>query len=362
MPFRSLVLGALAGLFWITAPASAAEPKDCAPHDDLHFICGLAQPEDLVRVGTTRWVIASGYSNDRGGLFLIDTDAKTAHKLTLGDVIHAHHNPIYPDCNEPPAAAHFGAHGLSLRARAGGQWTLHVVGHGGREAIEIFDVRSARGAAPQLSWIGCVRMPAAAGTFANSVTSLSDGTIYATVLARPGTNFQQIFDGEPTGDVYRWSVGSSGFELVPGLSLSADNGITVSLDETELFVVASGTKDLVAVSRADPSHPLRVAHFPTFTPDNVHYGPDAELIIAGQREDEPSCGGPPKMVNGVPNIASCERGSIVVLVNPKTMAVRMFYDGRPNPGFSGVATGLVIGKQLWLSSFYENRVAYLTLP
>jgi hypothetical protein len=40
----------------------------------------------------------------------------------------------------------------------------------------------------------------------------------------------------------------------------------------------------------------------------------------------------------------------------------MLYDGRPNPGFSGAATGLVIGKQLWLSSFYENRVAYLTLP
>jgi hypothetical protein len=205
-------------------------------------------------------------------------------------------------------------------------------------------------------------MPAAAGAATNSVTALPDGTIYATVLNRTGTSFQQIFDGQPTGDVYQWRVGSAQFERVPGLSLSGDNGITVSADGRELFVVASGTKELMAVSRADPSHPLRVAHFASFTPDNVHYGPNGQLIVAGMRENEPGCGGPPKMVNGQPNIASCNRGSIVVLVDPKTMAVQVLYDGSVNPAFSGVATGLVIGKELWLSSFSANRVAYVDLP
>ena len=157
-------------------------------------------------------------------------------------------------------------------------------------------------------------------------------------------------------------MGSAQFERVPGLSLSGDNGISVSADGRELFVIASGSRTLTAVSRADPSQPLRVAHFTTFSPDNVHNGPDGQLIVAGMRDDEPGCGGPPRVVNGQPNIFTCNRGSIVVLVDPRTMAIHVLYDGRVNPVFSGVATGLVIGKELWLSSFTTDRVAYVELP
>jgi hypothetical protein len=344
------------------APAWGGEAS-CADSRDLHFVCGLSHPEDLVRIPATKWIIASGNSNEGGGLFLIDSKAKTAQKLNLGVEIHAHHDAKYPACAEPPAAASFGAHGLSFRPTGSRDATLYVVGHGGREAIEVFNVHSNADAAPQLQWTGCVKMPAAgAGTATNSVTSLADGTIYATVLDRPGTTFQQIFDGQPTGDVYRWKVGDEQFERLPGLSLSGDNGITASMDGSELFVVASGGKELVAVSRADTNHELGVAHFKGFTPDNVHYGPNGQLIVAGMRDDEPTCGGPPKMVNGQPNIASCSRGSIVVLVDPKTLAVRTLYDGALSPTFSGVATGLVVGKELWLSSFSADRVAYTTLP
>lgn len=362
MPLRLITLCLLAGLRFLTTPATAADPADCNVRGDLHFVCGVAHPEDLVLVPGTKWIITGGMSNDAGGLFLVDSQAKSLHKLSLGDLIQTRHDARYPDCNDPPAAGSFGAHGLSLLRRSAQQLTLYVVGHGGREAIEVFDVRSAGAAPPMVAWIGCVKMPAAAGTATNAVTALPDGTIYATVLNRPGTSFQQIFDGQPTGDVYQWRVGSAQFERVPGLSLSGDNGITASADGRELFVIASGTKELSAVSRADPSHPLRVAHFTTFTPDNVHYGPNGQLIVAGMRENEPGCGGPPKMVNGQPNIGSCNRGSIVALVNPKTMAVHVLYDGSMNPAFSGVATGLVVGKELWLSSFSANRVAYVELP
>jgi len=362
LPLRLITLCVLAGLRFLITPAIATESADCNVHGDLHFVCGPAHPEDLVLVPGTKWIITSGMSNDDGGLFLVDSEAKNSKKLGLGDLIQTRHDARYPDCNDPPAAASFGAHGLSLLRRSARQFTLYVVGHGSREAIEVFDVRSKGMTPPTVVWIGCVKMPAAGGTATNSVTALPDGTIYATVLNRPGTSFREIFEGKSTGDVYQWRVGSSQFERVPGLSLSGDNGITVSTDGRELFVVASGTKDLIAVSRADPSHPLRVAHFTTFTPDNVHYGPNGRLIVAGMREDEPSCGGPPKLVNGQPNIASCNRGSIVALVDPKTMAVQVLYDGSVNPAFSGVATGLVIGKELWLSSFSANRVAYVELP
>ena len=187
LPLRLITLCVLTALPFLTTPASAAEPADCAPHGDLHFVCGVVHPEDLMRVPATKWIITSGMSNDAGGLFLVDSVAKSAHKLNLGDQIQARHEARYPDCDAPPAAASFSAHGLSLLRRSARRFTLYVVGHGGREAIEVFDVRSAGAAPPVVTWIGCVKMPAAAGTATNSVTALPDGTIYATVLNRPGT-------------------------------------------------------------------------------------------------------------------------------------------------------------------------------
>jgi uncharacterized protein YfaQ (DUF2300 family) len=36
--------------------------------------------------------------------------------------------------------------------------------------------------------------------------------------------------------------------------------------------------------------------------------------------------------------------------------------GEPNPVFGGIATALVIGKTLWLSSFQMDRAAWRMLP
>ena len=55
----------------------------CAPSMGLHFVCGLDQPEDLLQVGNSKWVIASGMG-EHGGIFLIDTEAKTAKRFFTG--------------------------------------------------------------------------------------------------------------------------------------------------------------------------------------------------------------------------------------------------------------------------------------
>src|SRR6185295_14656633 len=63
----------------IKAPSAfnAAQSAACAPSGGLNFICGLQAPEDLVRVGETRWLIASGMA-EGSGLHLIDTGLRTA--------------------------------------------------------------------------------------------------------------------------------------------------------------------------------------------------------------------------------------------------------------------------------------------
>jgi hypothetical protein len=44
------------------------------------------------------------------------------------------------------------------------------------------------------------------------------------------------------------------------------------------------------------------------------------------------------------------------------MAWKILAYGEPNPVFGGIATALVIGKTLWLSSFQMDRAAWRALP
>ena len=70
------------------------------------------------------------------------------------------------------------------------------MGHGAREAIEVFDV--AVGAdGPALTWKGCVLVPE--GLAANSVAAFADGSIVATVLLMPGKSFMDAIEKRPTG-------------------------------------------------------------------------------------------------------------------------------------------------------------------
>ncbi len=145
-------------------------PASCAPSMGLHFVCGLDEPEDLLQVGNSKWVIASGMG-EHGGIFLIDTEAKTARRFFTGTS-----KPdlkMYPDCASAPA--NLNAHGIALRpTKMAGIYTLYSVTHVPFESIQVFAV-DGRGATPAISWTGCVKLPA--DFKSNAVTALSDGTI-----------------------------------------------------------------------------------------------------------------------------------------------------------------------------------------
>jgi len=154
--------------------AQARPPQaatSCAPTNGLSFVCGAQNPEDLVPIPGTRWLIASGLK-DGAGLKLIDTDAKTARLFYTGRP--AQQRPdkkLFPNCPAPPDANTFNAHGLYLRrAQAPGLYRLYVVSHGLLESIQVFavDVSSAE---PSLTWTGCVPMPKEARLTATSILS-----------------------------------------------------------------------------------------------------------------------------------------------------------------------------------------------
>lgn len=343
--FRLAAIVALGSL----AVGAEAQPT-CAASGDVTYVCGPKNPEDLVLVPGTQWIVSSGMA-DGAGFYLVDSRAGSFTTLTFT----AAHDPTFASCATPPVAQTLNTHGLNIRATGPGRARLNVVGHGGREAIEVFDV-DASGARPTLTWRGCVPMPE--GLAANSVASFADGSLVATVLFMPGKTFADaVVDHKPTGAVYEWSPGKPGFELVRGTELPANNGIEVSADGREIYVASSGLQTIVAFSHSNPARQLRTTQPLPITPDNVHLAPDGRLVTAGMANDVPECGGPPGPQHDIEKLSQCPRPTIAIAIDPATMRTAVIATTPASPSFSNATMALPVGNQAWIGSFSGDRIA-----
>lgn len=356
--------GAAAIVFAARGPSAlagdgiGARAMQCSPVNELRFVCGAHHPEDIVRIGQTRWVVVSGFESG-GGISLLDTRLRVLRRWYTGQMAAVPSGRLgSAGCPGPPDAAELNTQGLNLRQLGPGSSRLYAVNHGGRESIEIFDV-ALRNGVPSPTWRGCVLMPP--GNAANAVATYADGTILATVLNRPGTSKADFMRGRPTGAVYEWHPGAAGFHLLPGTELPGNNGIETSADGRYFYVVAFGVHAIVMYARADTRRPLRQATAPGFMPDNIRWE-EGRLVAAGMTYDEPACGGVRKIVNGRADPMLCHRGYVVAALDPQTLRFTVLAYAEPNPAFNGVTTGLVVGGRLWLSSYQSDRVAYRPLP
>jgi hypothetical protein len=348
--FAALPLAAFA-----QAPAGVPHPgtekPSCAPFLGLNFVCGLDQPEDLIQIPGSKWLVASGMG-DRGGIFLVDSDAKTARRFFSGAA--RPDAALYPGCTQP---AQFNSHGIALRPGAQtGTYRLYTVTHAPFESIQVFAV-DARGPAPAISWTGCVRLPA--DFRSNAVTATRDGAILVDVQMH-GTHTDFI-SGNITGGVWQWSPKDKQLKLLPGTELAGNNGIELSQDEKEIYIAVSGTQTVAIYNRANTAKPARTIKTPWFNLDNIHWSGD-RLIAAGMMFDEPACGGTRKAIQDAHGNMNCHRGWVAAELDPKAMTWKILAYGEPNPNFGGIATALVMGKTLWLSSFQMDRAAYRPLP
>jgi hypothetical protein len=349
------IAAALAAIALAATPSHpAAQQASCAPAGGLSFICGVQNPEDLVPVPNTRWLVASGMAAG-SGLHLVDTRAKTVRNLYAAGVSLARPDRArFGNCAAPLDPKLAVLHGLSLRPAAAGRYTVYATNHGGRESIEAFELDT-RGAAPSAAWIGCVPMPDTMA--ANSVAAFNDGTLVATVLILPGRTFEDAFAGKNTGAVFMWTPGTPAFHRLPGTDLPADNGIETSPDDKEFFVVSTTTKRILAFARGNTATPLRAAQLKDFGPDNVRWTSDNKLITAGMIDNEPACGGAPRTEAGI----RCPRGYVAATIDPKTMAVTELARGPATPAYTGTAIAIRVGDELWLGSFNADRLAYRSL-
>src|SRR5512136_2451059 len=138
---RHVVIGALVGAAisgLVTIPA--AQAPACAPSGGLSFICAVQNPEDLVQVPNTRWLVASGMAPG-SGLHIVDTRAKTVRNLyAAGSQSVRADRTKYANCPGPLDPKQAVLHGLSLRAAPDGRFTVFATNHGGRESIEVFEL------------------------------------------------------------------------------------------------------------------------------------------------------------------------------------------------------------------------------
>jgi hypothetical protein len=331
----------------------------CQASGDFSFVCGPSSAEDLVLVPGTKWIIASGMEPG-AAITLIDTQQKNWTVLYPADTPRAEQNmATYGACPGSPDPNNFVTHGLNIRAGENGHSTLYVVGHGGREAIEVFDV-DASSAIPELTWTGCVMMPE--GMVANSVASFSDGSLVATIPLHPGKTITDAFTGVLTGAVYQWSPGDSGFEVVRGTELPYGNGIEVSADEQEIYVASSGGVTVIAYSRTNPARQLRATQPLAFIPDNLHMGSDGRLVTAGMVLEDANCGniGGPKEFD-LAEFAGCPRPFIVRAIDPQTMDGRDLVKNPAIAEFSNITMAVQAGDELWLGTFAGDRIGYRSL-
>lgn len=357
---RTAITTAIAiSLVCLTTPARSAlaqGAEDCAPRDGFEFVCGLTNAEDLVPVPGTRWIIASRMMPG-GSLALIDAPSrqwKEAEFAAPGPV----DTQVFPNCAAAPDPAAFVSHGLSLRAAEAGHFTLHVVGHGGREAIEVFDV-DVSGETPVLRWTGCVPTPDRLE--ANSVVALKDGSLLATIPLDAGRTIPEAIGGDATGAVWAWSPGDASMRRVEGTDLPYPNGIEISGDEQTFFTVTSGAATFEAFSNTRPARRLRASQPMDFVPDNLRRGPDGRLITAGLVREDASCGNVSAGAFDLAVFAACPRPFVVRGVDPDTLAMTDLLRAPRIETFSNITVGVVVNNELWIGSFGGDRVAVTAL-
>ena len=142
----------------LISACSAPSPPPAEPQ--AGYVTGVRSAEDLVGIPDTSWLFTSGLAEGErpGSLFLIDRGARTASDLLQGDVPSREDRATYPGCPGPVNKAVISAHGIALRKGTNGKHLLYVMNHGGREAIEVFEV-DASGQKPSLAWLGCIPLP-----------------------------------------------------------------------------------------------------------------------------------------------------------------------------------------------------------
>ena len=312
---------AVAGVLALATEGAA----QCAPDGDVEFVCGPENPEDLIAVPDSPWVIVSSMVDD-GHLYATDTRDHTSRTIfPIESSAPRHDTALYGACPGSDTSG-FRPHGLGLRPGDDKVHTLYVVRHGARESVEVFEI-DARGEVPAAIWVGCAVAPP--GVSLNSVSALPDGGFVA-------TNFQRS-----TGELWEWQPGA-GWSEVPGSATAGPNGIETSPDGEWLYIGGWGTQSLIRLSRGQT--PVVVDSVDVgFHIDNVHWAPDGTLLAAGH------AGSGPDSIFACLGQGACDAvTSRVAKIIPNSLAKEEIVRYPSNDRIILGTAGIQVGNEIWV--------------
>jgi hypothetical protein len=313
----------------------------CGPHGDYEVLCGTRSPEDLEVAPDGKHLIVSEFVRGRtdAGFSLFDPAKKTFTRIAITNDPRKDWGD--PSCPGPPGDV-LAPHGISLSKRASGNVEqLYVVNHGGRESIEMFEVKQAAGTW-SLVWHGCV---VSTKDF-NDVAALANGAFYAThptALQTPGAN---LFSGQPSGWVSSWMPGKGEAEL-PGTRQGYPNGVIATPDGRTMYFNAWTAKE---VHKYDAASGKEVGMVKLdFMPDNLTWTKKGRILAAGVKGARGDC----PAGSGTP----CLQTFAVADIDPATMKADTVFDSQGKGALiAGVSVALQMGNSIYIGAFQGDRL------
>ena len=325
---------------------SAAPPQTaCGIHGDIAVYCGAHQPEDLELAPDGKFLIATEYVNEgRGGasgagVMLFNLATKTFSRMS--QTVQTDKSWGDPACPGPIGEALI-SHGSSLAKRRDGHWALYLVNHGGRQSIEMYELKPSAGVWA-LVWRGCE----IAQHDYNDVAILPDGGFVGTYPTGLATgNNGRAPAGGPTGYVARWTPGAGESE-VPGTRMRLPNGVVVSADGRDMYVNEFGVRLVRKFDLRDGKEGGSVKV--DFLPDNLTWTRKGLLLVAGIKGARGEC------PEGSGRL--CIDGFGVAEIDPSTMQARTIFDSATvDPLMSGVSVALAVDRSVYLGAFRGDRI------
>jgi hypothetical protein len=282
---------------------------DCQLSTDaaMSVSCGFAKPEDVQFIPSRSLVIVSeqGWKSPESGGAISSVAVDKRHGAspirrqlwpppTAAVPIEPKHQRnshvrVVGDakCSSPPAVDAFSPHGIAaLESSNSTIVRVAVVGHGAREAIELFDLIGS-GDTARLQWRGCVPLPP--NTAGNDVAIHPDGRLFVTNYIPSVHDFRALLSmkkgarGEITGDVLEWSP-ANGWRHLPRTEMSIPNGIVLRSNrarskETVLYVAESGKWRVVEFALASNGDITRKAEVAVDgSPDDLNWSLRGTLL------------------------------------------------------------------------------------
>jgi hypothetical protein len=349
LPLLTVAGAALAAVAHAQGRAPQQQPPlmECGTHGGLEVLCGTRSPEDLELTPDGKYLIVSQFVNGRGGapasgsgagLVLFDLAKKSYSKLAVSAEPRKDWGD--PACPGPVGEA-LVPHGISLSKRSGGVMQLYVVNHGGRQSMEMFELKQAAGSW-ELVWHGC----AVTMKEFNDVAVLPDGGFIATHPTALQVQGADLFSGQPSGYVARWTPGKGEAEL-PGTRGGYPNGVLVSSDGRSMYWNAWTAKEVHKYDLKDGKETGVVKL--DFMPDNITWTSKHQMLAAGVKGARGDC----PAGSGTP----CVQAFGVAEIDPAKMEARTVFDSQGQGALiSGVSVALQVGNSIYIGAFQGDRL------